>query len=119
MEYIQPHLALRPLQFLANENSTLFPNACNAILHDTYVDDIVTGCFDLEGAKILRDELISLLHKGGFKLHKWSSNESSLLENIPRDTLATESINFSSKYDNTSLKILGLQFNPINDNFYF
>ncbi|XP_045479814.1 uncharacterized protein LOC123684564 [Harmonia axyridis] len=70
-----PFLALRTLSQLAEDEGASFPNASKILLRDIYVDDIVTGCDDLEQAKVLVDELISLLECGGFELRlQWDDS---------------------------------------------
>ena len=50
------------------------------IEHDMYVDDLLTGCSNLEEAKNLQDQLIKTLQTGGFPLRKWTSNSPKLIK---------------------------------------
>ncbi|XP_045477352.1 uncharacterized protein LOC123682646 [Harmonia axyridis] len=101
-----PFLALRTLSQLAEDEGASFPNASKILLRDIYVDDIVTGCDDLGQAKVLVDELISLLECGGFELRKWCSNSHELLSRVPLDHQHQHSINFDA---DSAIKILGLK----------
>ena len=48
------------------------------IENDMYVDDLVTGGESLDEVKTIKEKTIELFKKGGFNLHKWNSNVSSL-----------------------------------------
>ncbi|XP_045477890.1 uncharacterized protein LOC123683037 [Harmonia axyridis] len=109
-------LALRTLSQLAEDEGASFPNASKILLRDIYVDDIVTGCDDLEQAKVLVDELISLLECGGFELRKWCSNSHELLSRVPLDHQHQHSINFDA---DSVIKILGLKWFPSLDEFSY
>lgn len=111
-----PFLALRTLFQLAQDEKHSFPNASKVLLTDVYVDDIVTGCDDLEEAKVLQKELIALLHKGGFQLRKWCSNNVELLSSIPPDHQHQNSLNFDV---DPVVKILGLKWFPSLDEFTY
>ena len=39
-----------------------------------YVDDLVTGCNNLEEVKEIKQNSVQLFKKGDFNLHKWNSN---------------------------------------------
>jgi hypothetical protein len=47
---------------------------------DFYVDDLLTSCRTIEEAKQLQKELVSMLQRGGFDLHKRSSDAKIFLE---------------------------------------
>ncbi|RLU16090.1 hypothetical protein DMN91_011848 [Ooceraea biroi] len=48
----------------------------------TYVDDVLFGGDDLPSVRQMRDQLVSLLRRGGFELRKWASNSRNLLSDI-------------------------------------
>ncbi|GBM86008.1 Uncharacterized protein K02A2.6 [Araneus ventricosus] len=74
-----PFLAIRTLQQLAEDEKSRFPLASEALLHDTYIDDIVSGPPDLKTARMLQSQLRDALQSCGMTLHKWSSNSPELL----------------------------------------
>ena len=43
-----------------------------------YVDDLVTERGNLQEVEKIKSDSIELFKKGGFKLHKWHSNEPNL-----------------------------------------
>ena len=51
------------------------------IKDDMYVDDLMTGGNNISEVKEIKNQSIDLFAKGGFKLHKWHSNISSLENN--------------------------------------
>lgn len=113
-----PFLALRTLQQLASDEIDNFPLAADVIRSDMYVDDIVTGCSTLSQALNLKDQLISVLEKGGFTLRKWASNSAAFLEPIPANLRQTQSFSFSDD-NNNFLKILGLKWLPSSDVYIY
>jgi len=64
------YLVIRCLRQLARENAERYPFASNALLNDTYVDDIISGADTVEDARNLQKQLSSLLREGGFEVHK-------------------------------------------------
>ncbi|KAH0814006.1 hypothetical protein GEV33_008785 [Tenebrio molitor] len=91
------------------------PLASKALELNSYVDDIITGANDLSSAVQVQDKLISLLGKGGFTLHKWHSNNQEVLNRIPDEK--RESCNFQFPDGASTLKTLGLFWNPTSDVF--
>ncbi|UYV80225.1 hypothetical protein LAZ67_18002083 [Cordylochernes scorpioides] len=73
------------LDQLAIDENSQYPRAAEALRKETYVDDILTGAEDSESAILLREEHICLLQKGGFVLKKWTSNDPTILNQIPED----------------------------------
>ncbi|XP_029174695.1 uncharacterized protein LOC114943271 [Nylanderia fulva] len=112
-----PFLALRVLRQLAEDEGSQFPLAVPVLLQQTYVDDCTFGADDLETAKQTRDQLISLLSRGCFRLRKWASNCPTLFEDLdPSDHgLATN----KDLHDHDSIKILGVTWKPEHDIFTF
>ncbi|GFQ70188.1 DUF1758 domain-containing protein [Trichonephila clavata] len=77
-----PFPAIRTLQQLVQDKKTRFPLASEALLNDTYMDDIVSGAPDIETARRLQSELQDALQSCGMVLHKWSSNSPELLNSL-------------------------------------
>lgn len=82
-------IAQRVLQQLVLDEGSAFPLASAAILHNTYIDDVITGAKDVPSAIALRDQLSALMEKGGFVLRKWATNNSEVLAALPADCLET------------------------------
>jgi hypothetical protein len=107
--------ATRTLMQLVTDEGEQFPLASKALELNSYVDDIITGTNDLSSAVQVQDELISLLGKGGFTLHKWHSNNQEVLNRIPDEK--RKSCNFQFPDGSSTLKTLGLFWNPTSDVF--
>lgn len=69
-----------------------------------YIDDYLSGCDTIEEAKILKQEVSTILSRGGFNLTKWSSNNANVLENN-ETIINTQSISLNME---GQLKTLGL-----------
>lgn len=107
-----PYLATRTLNQLASDEQETYPLAAKAVIEDTYMDDIITGADTEEEACELRRQLSQMLEKGGFRLRKWASNSSKVLEDIPQEDLAIKEMNEVDLDPNTSVKTLGLTWVP-------
>lgn len=112
-----PFLALRTIQELANLYEDQYPRVCHVLKNDTFVDDIVTGCSTLAEALQLQNDLIGVLNKGCFELRKWASNHPQIVSHLSPDLLKFS--DFSLDLENSSLKILGLQWNTARDFFSY
>lgn len=78
-------LATKALQQLAHDEAHRFPMASQVTLNDFYVDDIMTGCDNIDDhAIMLQQPLISLSEAGGFTISKWASNVDALPESVPK-----------------------------------
>ena len=59
-----------------------YPLAAIATEKFFYVDDGLTGANDTQSTIELQRELDCLFQKGGFKLHKWNSNDVIVMQHI-------------------------------------
>lgn len=108
-----PFLALRVLKQLAQDEGQNFPLAVPILRTNWFVDDALFGADNETLIRHIRDQLISLLKRGGFVLRKWASNSSGLLSDI--DT-ANHGLACNKQLDqNEQLKILGIGWNPVTD----
>lgn len=82
-----------------------------------YVDDVLDSCETVEEAKNLRHQLSDLLSMASFKLGKWSSNETAVLENFPLEDrqLSLEIL----KEGTPKIKTLGVMWETERDIFTF
>ncbi|XP_057686666.1 uncharacterized protein LOC130912537 [Corythoichthys intestinalis] len=78
-----PGCANYGLKHLAKENETQFPLGAQFIMKDFYVDDGVSSTASIKEAIQLAQEARSLCAAGGLRLHKFVSNEQTVLESIP------------------------------------
>lgn len=112
-----PYLATKSLSKLAQIESSNCPIASRVISEDFYVDDILSGTSNTEEALALYHELTSVLSKGCFELHKWSSNSSDMLRNIPEENV--ELLQADGGSEGESIRALGLVWKPLKDVFTF
>ena len=112
-----PYLAIRTLRQLAMDDGHRFPDAAEALLRDTYVDDVLSGAEDVDSAIHLKNQLVELLKGGGFHLRKWASNEPQILQDIPvHDRLRPVWRDFMNE---NPIQTLGVSWDPIADEFRF
>jgi hypothetical protein len=82
----------------------------------TYVD-LVRGSDNLSEARKLQEEIIHILGKGDFALHKWSANHPELLEGTPEPLQESELSCIFKNYE--CIKTLGLVWHPSQDTFKY
>ncbi|XP_046145647.1 uncharacterized protein LOC123988932 [Osmia bicornis bicornis] len=111
-----PYLAIRTLLQLAEEERSHFPLGARCLESNTYVDDTFAGADELAVAVNIRQELIALLRSAGVELHKWAANHPDLLPFNMRQSGSDDSKSIS--FDE-SVKTLGVQWNPGQDEFRF
>ena len=105
-----------PIQ-LCEDEGTYFSLALLILLHERFVDDIMSGAHELLEALQKQMQLIELLKKVKLMAHKWSSNTPKLLECI-----SPENHGFAwtaPLSENDSIKVLGISWNPTLDSFTF
>ncbi|XP_013182507.1 PREDICTED: uncharacterized protein LOC106128591, partial [Papilio xuthus] len=113
-----PYLAVKSLQQIAHDEGADFPLASNRVLKDFYVDDLMTGCQNVEEGIKIYHEMKNLLGRGGFELQRWSTNNSELLDHIQEDHRQATGGHLELKTDTVS-KILGLTWNRSSDEFEY
>lgn len=111
-----PYLAVKTMQYHALTEKTKYPEACNIILNDFYVDDLFSGCESIDVAIRLQQEIKNVLASGGFPIRKWMSNSHEVLENIPEQDREVSDHEF---IDDHALKTLGLLWHPKTDQYGF
>ena len=75
-----PTCANYALQRTAMINEEELPVASGIVKRNFYMDDFLYSAENIQHAKSLKQNLISLLQKGSFKLSKWQSNVKELCE---------------------------------------
>ncbi|XP_063630400.1 uncharacterized protein LOC134801733 [Cydia splendana] len=83
------------------------------IVHDFYVDDLLTGGDDLTAVEEIRHKVTQALSSAGMNLRKWKSNEPRLLCEPSQSSV---NLNIGS---NEPSKTLGLGWHPESDELYF
>lgn len=110
-----PFLAIRTLHQLAEDEKNDFPTEAEILKSDFYMDDLLTGASTTEAAVMLQKGVTELLARGGFPLHKWSSNSKIVLSQIPSGEKDSQSA-VNIKVEDT-IKTLGITWNSDSDNF--
>lgn len=111
-------LATRCLNELAHSQKFNYPLASQVLLLQTYVDDILASQDSLDELHQLYVELDALLNSAGFYLHKFASNSKTFTQKIlrnPNSQLSPQP--FDIKMEQVSNKVLGLKWNPSEDQF--
>ncbi|CAK1593094.1 unnamed protein product [Parnassius mnemosyne] len=83
------------------------------IMHDFYVDDLLTGADDLDDVKAIRQGVAEVLASARMPLRKWRSNDPELLSEIANTSL---DLNIGSREPD---KLLGLGWHSDSDELCF
>ena len=84
---------------------------------DMYVDNLVTAGESTSDVDKIKSDSVNLFQRGGFKLHKWHSNEQALETN---NSVNENELNFVKQHLGTKpkeTKILGLLWEKREDSF--
>lgn len=114
-----PYQALRTVRELATVDGQRFPLAAEVLLHDTFVDDIITGANTEETALECQNQVINLCGLAKFELRKWASNNTSIIQAVPCEARAMSPSLLFNSADHAELNILGLKWDPSADIFSF
>ncbi|XP_050665160.1 uncharacterized protein LOC126965567 [Leptidea sinapis] len=112
-----PHLAVKSLQRLAEDERLNYPTASEITIKDFYIDDLMTGCQTEEEAIEIYKGMNKLMQAGGFQLQKWSSNSRALLQYIDQDNQSSAP-SIPIKADKM-VKVLGICWNRDSDEFQY
>ncbi|GFW46428.1 integrase catalytic domain-containing protein [Trichonephila clavipes] len=100
---------------LKTYRSTTVTYASPIVENDFYVDDVLSGVPDLETAIEIQQQLIGMMNACGMHLYKWCSNSCHPLSKVSTDDREY----VVGNNDHTSVKALGLSWNPKKDCFHF
>lgn len=115
-----PGCANYGLKHLAKENRDLYPLGSKFIMRDFYVDDGVTSVNSKEQAIQLAQEARELCAMGGLRLHKFVSNDRTVLESIPLSERASDIKDLNLAFDSLpSERALGIKWQIESDCFTF
>lgn len=111
-----PFLAIRVLKQIAIDDCAHHDAVRNALLNQTYVDDICAGADSTSDILNLQSDLVKILGHAGLELKKWSSNEPGVLNAVPVGHQVSCPQSFDTESD-SGIKVLGLQWHPSEDFF--
>jgi hypothetical protein len=103
---------------LAEDNEAKFPLAAKVVRESFYVDDGLPSVQTKQEAILLQRQLQDLFATGGFKLHKWDSNSTEVLNSIPQEIRSSQNTSKLGNSDNF-VKTLGIEYNSNQDYFQF
>lgn len=106
-------LATRCLIELAEKYKDQYPLASFALKYLSYVDDIQCGSNELSELYDAKNQLIELLSKASFSLHKWCSNNSEILKDFSPEIQQLNDKDFDKA--NTYVRTLGLTYDVKTD----
>ncbi|XP_063380309.1 uncharacterized protein LOC134666932 [Cydia fagiglandana] len=113
-----PHLDVRTLQRLADDEQDNYPRGAAVATNSFYMDSLMTGHEDLDEMKATCKE-INELKAGGFEMQKWSSNSEELLKDLIDGTKTPEPVKDKKEIKlDKIIKILGLTWDRKDDTFH-
>nr|XP_049703353.1 uncharacterized protein LOC126056028 [Helicoverpa armigera] len=113
-----PYLAVKALQQVAHDEGKDYPAASRRVISDFYMDDLLTGCSNIEEGLTIYREMNELLSKAGFEIQKWMTNNVDLLKGMKESNKIKGVEGLQLKEDEV-VKVLGLIWNQRTDNFRY
>ena len=116
-----PYILGATLKKHVSQYTEKFPDTADALLNNTYVDDVQSGGDHSDQLIKFKEEATKIMEEGGFHLHKWHSNLSELEEcERPEDNAVSSqaSMTYAKLEVGTSpkeTKILGVPWNKTED----
>ena len=96
-----------------NSITNIIARAKEAITENFYMDNYLDS-FNTQSEAMDISQVMAALKEGGFRLTKWTSNDSWILDNLPLSKILAASINLD--LDDTNIKCaLGILWNPMMD----
>ncbi|KAJ6646618.1 hypothetical protein Bhyg_01831 [Pseudolycoriella hygida] len=111
-----PFLAVRTVRQLAIDEKKKFPLAYDPLMHDLFMDDLVSGNKTISSAIEQIRDINNTFKSGGMHMRKWTSNIDEVLKEILPEDQQNTPIEFSQA---EFVKVLGIQWSPLNDCFSF
>ena len=110
-------LTTRALNQLILDEGNQYPLTASLIDRDFYVDDFISSCHNSSQAISIYHQLTAILLLGGFELHKWATNSTQLLEQIPTEHRAVSNVKSFDNLSDSSVQTLGLLWHVDQDIF--
>nr|CAH7760137.1 unnamed protein product [Callosobruchus chinensis] len=93
-----------------------FPEISRVLLHDFYVDDLLTAVDSVDEAIFIYEQVSKVLRSGCFELRKWLSNSEEIMTFISSCNTSEHSVKIGDK---DVAKTLGLVWNSKEDNLSY
>ena len=113
-----PFCAQHVVHTHAKVHAADYPHAAETVDNSMYVDDVLDSFETVDEAIQLRHELSELLAMCNFKLRKWSSNDSTVLNDIPTED-RLQSLEIHDTEESPKIKTLGVLWESTSDVFTF
>jgi len=94
-----------------------YQRASEVIKNDKYMDDLITGAETEDDCTKLLQELNTILLSAKLRLRKWCSNSTEVLQHVEKRE--TDSLYTFGIKDGYTVKSLGLDWRPYQDEFHF
>ncbi|XP_050076085.1 uncharacterized protein LOC126563480 [Anopheles maculipalpis] len=111
-----PFQATMALKQAANDHQGELPRAAEVVNKGTYMDDTLTGADTLAEACQLQRDLTKLLKNACFSAHKWCANHPDIVAGVAEELRGT-SFEVTDNTSKTTVKTLGVTWNPLEDWF--
>ncbi len=108
-----PFLATRVLTEIGLLCNKEYPAVADALISNTYVDDVLYGCSTFKQLEEVYKCLNLVLGKAKLELHKWCSNSSEFRKLYAKDIVKVHEFDVGI----CSKKVLGVSWNPVADIF--
>ena len=122
-----PFVVIHAVQTQAKVSSILREGSRKAVLEDSIVDDILTGCKTFQQLEEMRKEISGFYESINMQVHKWATNSPTLRDGLKPEERASsvnlgadaEELFCSTDEEIPSIKCLGVLWHPETDMLQF
>jgi hypothetical protein len=116
-----PFLLMGTIRHHALRYNESHPETVHVLLHDMYMDDLISGVDGAKEVEKLVNESVAILQEAGLPLSRWLTNDAALQEKIAPNQEISESVGFSVQVQSpgslVQSKVLSLVWNRSSDCF--
>ena len=118
-----PFLAVYVVKEHAKKYQHKFPQASDTLQHSTLIDDVLDSVDSIKEAEQVLKQVRTILQEAGMQLVKLHSNQGRILRSFPPEVVRAGCVDVAAACtkpeQNSTLKALGICYNPSADQFYF
>ena len=114
-----PFLAVGVVQHHLMKYEEEYPALVKEMIESTYIDDLLTGAETEDEALTMYEDSSKIMKEASMEMRKWNTNNERIKEVFKKDGVAAETSKTISDNAENTYKLLGITYNPEDDQFQF
>ena len=114
-----PFLAVGVVQHHLMKYEKEYPALVKEMIESTYIDDLLTGVETEDAALTMYEDSSKIMKEASMEMRKWNTNNERIKEVFKKDGVAAETSKTISDNAENTYKLLGITYNPEEDQFQF